>query len=242
MNVADILNDLDPAAPGISEVRIWLDLPDGYLPLPLRDTDNALAEAEVVLRGLCPPEQLDLLHATLGTFSTLLDELGARNAVYCGLGWHQSPADGVVVSSSLVVSIQYTGGERNPRLVLGDQVAIAARDGEAGRADLVDLANGPALFTEAVRSLPRPALPGRQSPPAQPGDAEVYQLRAMVPSERGEWLVVLEFSTPRVEYGALYREMMVLLANSVSFTPPAGSEDGSALTQHIHGLLEGGTA
>jgi hypothetical protein len=237
MGVTDTLNSLE-SAPDASEFRIWLDLPDSYLPLPLRDIDNVLAEAETTLRELCPPDKQDLLYATLGTFSTLLDELAARNAVYCGLGWHQSPTDGEIVSSTLIVSIQHMGEERNPRLVLGDLVTAAANAGDQAQADLVDLANGPALFVESVRSLPRPTLPGQTG---EPGVADVYQLQATVPSPRGEWIVVLEFSTPQVEYGVLYREMMILLANSVSVAPPPGAGQGGTMAGHIHDLLGGGT-
>lgn len=237
MGVAETLNSLE-SAPEASEFRIWLDLPDSYLPLPLRDIDNVLDAAEAVLRELCPPERQDLLYGTLATFSTLLDELAARNAVYCGLGWHESPTDGTIVSSTLVVSIQHMGEERNPRLVLGDLVAAAAEAGDRAQADLVELPNGPALFFESVRALPRPTLPGQQG---APGTADVYQLQATVPSPKGEWIVVLEFSTPQVEYGTLYREMMILLANSVSLTAPPGTGRSGTMAGNIRNLLGGGT-
>ena len=235
MTASEILHGLAPQDEA-SEFRIWLDLPDGYLPLPVGDSLNALTEAEKTLRELCPPERQDLLYATLGTLATLLDELEQRNAVYCGLGWHSSPTDGVVVSSTLVVSLQYMKQERSPRLVLGDLVTAAAKGGDQAQADLVDLASGPALFFESVRSLRRPGVPGQDG---DPGYADVYQLEAVVPNEKGDWIAVLEFSTPQVEYGVLYREMMVLLANSVSFTPPSGSQERGEPGQQIHDLLGG---
>jgi hypothetical protein len=87
-----------------------------------------------------------------------------------------------------------------------------------------------------VRSLPKPALPGQQG---DPGRADVYQLVAIVPSEKGDLLASLEFSTPHLESGTLFREMMVLLANSVSFTPPPTSEDANASARQINHLLGG---
>ena len=89
-----------------------------------------------------------------------------------------------------------------------------------------------------MRTLPRPTLPGRAG---QSGEADVYQVQATVPSPRGEWIVALEFSTPQVEYGVLYREMMILLANSVSFTAPPGSTQDGTMAGNIHDLLGGGT-
>jgi hypothetical protein len=238
MGVADILNNLEPRAGEDADRRIWLALPAGYIPLPVQDGPAKLVEVEPVLRELCPPEKQSLLTATMVTLATLLAELQVRNALYCGLGWHTAPTDAALVSSTLVVSVQNYGAERNPRLVLGDLVTAAANDGEHAQADLVDLPNGPALFVESIRSLPRPALPGQQG---DPGTADVFQLEAVVPSEKGDWLAALEFSTPQVEYGPLFREMMILLANSVSFVRPPEAEPENASTQRIHSLLEGGT-
>ena len=234
MGITDLLSSLAPAADEEGP-NVWVTLPPGYLPLPVENPVDRLNEAEPVLAELCPPDRRELLYATLTTFATLLTELERRNAVYCGLGWHTAD-DGALVSSTLVVSLQQTGEERNPRLLLGDLVKVAADADDQAQADLVDLPGGPALFLESVRSLPRPALPGQQG---DPGHADVYQLEVVVPSEKGELLAALEFSTPQVEYGTRYREMMVLLANSVSFTPPPGSEDENASSQQIHNLLGG---
>jgi hypothetical protein len=234
MGISDVLNSLEPKQDEEGP-NIWVTMPPGYLPLPVRNPVERLNEAEPVLAELCPPERQDLLYATLNTFALLLTELERRNTVYCGLGWHTAP-DGVMVSSTLVVSLQLTGEERNPRLLLGDLVKVAADADDQGQADLVDLPGGPALFFESVRSLPKPALPGQQG---DPGRADVYQLEVIVPNEKGDLLASLEFCTPQVEYGTRYREMMVLLANSVSFTPPPGSEDGNASSQQIHDLLGG---
>lgn len=234
MGVADLLNNLEPPQAD-GDVAIWLELPSGYLPLPVENSVERLDEIETVLAELCPPEREELLYATLNTLATLLTELDQRNAVYCGLGWHTAP-DESVVSSTLVVSLQPTGGERNPRLVLGDLLQAAANADDRAQADLVDLPGGPALFFESVRSLPKPTLPGQQG---DPGRADVYQLEAIVPSEKGDLLAALEFSTPYLASGALFREMMVLLANSVSFTPPPTSADASASARQIHDLLGG---
>jgi hypothetical protein len=237
MGVADLLSNLEPRQAG-DDVAIWLELPPGYLPLPVENSAERLAEAEAVLMDLCPPEQRDLLEATVNTFAMLLTELDERNAVYCGLGWHTAP-DESVVSSTLVISLQPIGEERNPRLVLGDLVQAAANADDQAQTDLVDLPAGPALFFESVRSLRKPTLPGQQG---DPGRADVYQLEAIVPSGKGDLLAALEFSTPYVEYGTMFREMMVLLANSVSFSPPPGSEDQNASAQQIHHLLGGPSA
>jgi hypothetical protein len=231
----DILSSIETGNDQDEELTVWLDLPHGYLPLPVRDGAERLGEAEPVLTELCPPERLPLLYATLETFAELLAGLEERGALYCGLGWHEAP-DGTLVSSTLVVTLQWMGEPRNPRLVLGDLVTAAAEAGEKAQADLVDLPGGPALFFERTRELGRPRLPGQQG---DPGRAEVYQLEAVVPQEKGEWIAALEFSTPQTGYGMLFREMMVLLASSVSFTAPPGSDGENASSRNIRDLLGG---
>jgi hypothetical protein len=233
--VTDILSATGATEPADDALNFWIEMPQGYFPLPLTDTDDVLATAEANLRELAPPEQQELLSAVIGTFSVLLDQLEQRNSVYCGLGWHAAE-DGTIVSSSLVLSLQELGEKRNPRLVLGDLVGIKAEAGEHGQADLVDLASGPALFFESIVTLQRPQMPGETGPA---GDAEVYQLEALVPSEDGTKLVAIEFSTPYVSHGPQFRTMMVLMANSVSFTAPQGSEDAGSTAQSINQILGG---
>lgn len=237
MHSADILSAIETRDDREQQITFWLDLPESYLPLPVRDGVAKLNEAEPLLSELCPPERQPLLYATLGTFATLLAELEERGAVYCGLGWHEAP-DNTLVSSTLVISLQHMGDARDPRLVLGDLVTAAANAGDKGQADLVDLSSGPALFFERTRSLPRPLLPGQQG---DPGRSDVYQLEAIVPQEKGEWIAAVEFSTSDVENGPLFREMMVLLADSASFTPPPGSESENVSSRNIRDLLGGGS-
>lgn len=236
MHSADILSAIE-TKDDEQEITVWLDLPKGYLSLPVGNGAANLAEAESVLSELCPPERLPLLYATLETFAILLAALEERGTVYCGLGWHEAPDD-AVVSSTLVVSLQYIGEPRDPRLVLGDLVTASANAGDKGQADLVDLPGGPVLFFERTRSLPRPLLPGQEG---DPGRADVYQLEAVVPQQKGEWIATAEFSTADVGNGLLFREMMVLLADSVSFNPPPGSESENTSSRNIRELLGGGS-
>ena len=233
---ADIL---EPAAapPPDEELNFWVELPPGYFPLPLTDVESTLATAEANLRELAPPDKQELLAAVVGTFTLLLEDLRDRNTAYCGLGWHTAELDGAIVPSSLVVSLQRFPERRNPRLVIRDLVELRAEANEHGQVDVVDLTPGPALFFESVLTLPRPQLPG-QPPNAEP-DAEVYQLQALVPSEDGAKLVAIDFSTPDIAHGPQFRAMMVLMANSVSFTPPPGSPEAGSAAQSISQILGG---
>ena len=225
---AEILRPSATAGGGEPEddgrLDFWIELPKGYFPLPVRNIDEALAAAEANLAELAPDDRRPLLSAVIGTFAVLLDELQERNTAYCGLGWH-SAEDGAIVPSNLVISIQALPERRNPRLVLKDMVEIRAEANEHGQVDLVDLEPGPALFFESVLTLPRPRVPGEGQPPEGAQNAEVYQLQALVPSADGTKLAAIDFSTPDIPHGPRFRAMIVLMANSVSFTAPPGSAD-----------------
>lgn len=260
MNAANSFADiLQPASAGDGdgsgdELNFWIELPKGYFPLPLDDIDSTLATAEANLRELAPEEQRPLLSAVVGTFTVLLEQLQERNTAYCGLGWHTAE-DGAIVPSSLVVSLQTFPERRNARLVLKDLVEIRAAAGEHGQVDLVELAPGPALFFESVLSLPQPRIPGREPADSTPDDAaaaasgqapqaDVYQLQALVPSADGTKLAAIDFSTPDIPHGPRFRAMMVLMANSVSFTAPpgsteAGSPGGGSTAASISQILGG---
>ncbi|HEY3873550.1 MAG TPA: hypothetical protein VGM10_34655 [Actinocrinis sp.] len=235
--IADILRE-SQAGQGDGQVQVWIAEPPGYLGLPVAGSQEKLEAAMPVLVDIMPPEQMETLGAVLGVLELTLGELEQRNCIYCGIGWHNAP-DGTEVSSSLVVSLLPTGDGRGrtPRMVLAGLVEAAAEANEKGQADEVELPGGPALFFERIRRLPRPQLPGVVG---DPGLAEVYQLEAVVPNEDGSWIATIEFSTPNVHHGVWFREMIVLMANSVSFKPPpALAEEGSG-ARNIHSILGGG--
>lgn len=205
------------------EPGIWLDIPEGYFPLPLRDLDVTVPAARQILTEVAEPEQRPLIELTVGTLGVLLQDLAARNAVYCGIGRHASAVDGGEVTSTLVVSVQDTGAEGDPRLLLGEMVERLAAEDWHGQADLLDVADRPVLFCERVQELPAPQLPGG---PELPDDATapVFLLEALVPSDDGTLLAAIEFATPYLDNGPEFRTMMAVLAGSLSFDPPP--EDG----------------
>ena len=198
---------------------IWAEIPTGYFPLPLEDIDTSMARAEEVLTELAPDEVRSAISPVVSTLTVLLQQLAARNTVYCGVGRHLSAVDGSVITSSLVLSHQTVGEKRNPRLVLKDLARKKADAGERGQADLVDVAGRPMFFFERTNMLPTPRLPG-QPPVPEDSESPVFQLEAMVPSEDGSELVSIDFSTPMESHGPEFRAMVVQLAASVSFEPP----------------------
>lgn len=213
---------------------LWADVPTGYFALPLNDVPGSMERAESVLTDVADEDQIPQIQAVTGVLSVFLSDLVATGALYCGVGRHISPDDNTVVTSSLVISYQEYEGERNPRLLLRDLLQAKADADERGQADLVDVLERPMLFFERVRQLPTPQFPGR---PPVPEDATtaVHQLEAFVPSADGSKLAKIDFSTPFVAHGPEFRTMVVELAASVSFEPPAAAADSSSRISQLLG-------
>jgi hypothetical protein len=216
------------------ETPLWIAIPPGYFPLPLGDVAPSLERAQAVLTEIADDEQKPQIEAVIGVLSVFLVDLTVSGALYCGVGRHVSPDDNAVITSSLVVSYQEYEGTRNPRLLLSDLLWAKDDAGEHGQADLVDVLNRPMLFFERVRQFPTPELPG-QPPVPEGATTPVHQLEAFVPSEDGSKLTKIDFSTPFTAYGADFRTMVVQLAASVSFEPPAVSAESSSRISRLLG-------
>jgi len=233
----DAITDLSqpPDADTDDRTAIWVEIPDGYAALPLDDIPATMARAQVVIDAVVPDRQRPAVAPVIGALTYFLEDLALRNTLYCGVGHHQSAVDATTLTSTLVVSLQEFPQECDRSLVLKDLVGAKAGAVEKGQASVVELPHGPVLFLESTRKLPTPQIPGQPDVGVQ-ATTPVYQLEALVLSSDGSKLVTIEFSTPFAEYGPEFRTMMVLMAGSVSFEPPAGSPDN--ITAKLEALNE----
>lgn len=220
---------------------IWVQIPDGYIPLPLTDIQEHMSEALEIVEERAPEDTRRAVAPLVGDLGYLLQELAARHGLYCGVGHHVSADDGSEITSSLVVALQEFPEETNPRVLLKDLVMTKSEAGERGQADLVDIQGRPMLFFERNRRLPTPQIPGQPEVP-EGATSEIYQLEALIPSADGSGLVSIEFSTPFVTHGPEFRVMVVIMAATVSFDPPPASESnegGDAQYMSITDALKG---
>ncbi|MFE9582273.1 hypothetical protein ACFYO1_38255 [Nocardia sp. NPDC006044] len=196
------------SAPAVSAT-----IPPGYFEMPLRDTHRILERATSLVRATVPDALKADVPSVIGTAGFFLEVLAAKNAVYCGMGKH-SAENGEPVVSWLTVSVVGFGDERNPRLVVGEITRDKVASGGSGSVEIVDVAGRPMVFTEDRRTYTAARL---SSVRATEGSASVFQIEAVVPSDNGASLAVIEFSTAALEHGPEYRAMVLGLAASIKF-------------------------
>ncbi|MFD0330335.1 hypothetical protein ACFQZC_24485 [Streptacidiphilus monticola] len=126
-----------------------------------------------------------------------------------------------MLTSTLVLSAHRTGGQGDPRKLLGEFVERMAGDDWEGEVDIADVNGRWILFREAVLDLPAPQLPGA---PEQPEDATapVALIEALVPNDDGSVLAAIELATPSSPTPA----------SSAPWSPPSRSTSPSRSPPH----------
>ncbi|WP_329405818.1 hypothetical protein OG563_29300 [Nocardia vinacea] len=203
-----------PTTDTSANVSITVEIPSGYMALPLDTIDDSIAQAESLFASLGPGTVSSSAPAVLRTLRVLLTRLAQLNTMYCGLGRHVS-ADGQEISSTLTITATEYGDQRNPRLTLGD-VLTARRDaGERfNNAEFVEVAGQLMLLLDRVRTVPTPDLPVYDTSEAE---QSIYQIEAVVSAPDGSAIAVIELSTPFVEYGEEYLLPVAAMAASIEF-------------------------
>ncbi|MGY0501448.1 hypothetical protein ACWZHB_23415 [Nocardia sp. FBN12] len=195
----------------MTDQPISVAIPDGYNAIPLHDVVTHSDVTHAIGAG-ARTDRVSFLSA----ITTLVESLVVNGTRYCGIGAHLLPDGNPLYSCLTVTVVDTVGGPRNPRLVLSDLVRSRSADGTLGLSALVETDTHPVLFTEKVGSALPNQSPGSQAP-------AVYQLQAVVPSQDGNSLVAIEFSTPDSERGTACRKMISDMARSVKFGPQVTS-------------------
>ncbi|MFR9751108.1 hypothetical protein ACL02S_08735 [Nocardia sp. 004] len=205
-------------------VTLAIDIPRGYVALPLEGVDDSIQRAAVFLAEVASDDIQEASSDVLQKMGFLLTQLAARNVVYCGLGRHFSE-DREPVTSALVIHLNTLGDQRNPRLVLGEALTAKRNAGEVfSNVELVDIAGRPSLILDRVRVLPIPEISGRE--PDTP-ESSIYQIEAIVSAPDGSAIAAIDFSTPFIEHGEEYLPMVVGMIGSIEFVSEFRPETSS---------------
>ncbi|MFI6045189.1 hypothetical protein ACIA8C_26400 [Nocardia sp. NPDC051321] len=200
----------------LTPLSLAVDIPNGYVGLPLDDIDRSIARTEAAFSHIGPGAVSSAAPAVLQALKVLLTRISQVNAVYCGLGRHAS-ANGTLISSNLIVSLHEYSERKNPRLTLADILQARSNGTETFKnIELIEISGRQILMFDRMRTLPAPDLPDHSSAVL---DEKVYQLEAIVPSSDGATIAAIEFSTSFVEYGEEFVPMIAAMAASVDFAP-----------------------
>ncbi|QIS22421.1 hypothetical protein [Nocardia terpenica] len=195
----------------VHNVELRINIPVGYISLPLSGIDSSIAVAAAVLEEVGPSDVAQAAGQILPALGAFLDELTRDGVRYCGLGRHSF--DDALVTSVLTVLVYDTGGDtENPRLVVKNLAEAKMEAREQGDLQVIELDNRPMMFFEQVRGLPVPDFPGN---PIGGTTTPVYRLEAVVPSGDGSTVASIELSTIFIAHGPQFRPMIIDMARSV---------------------------
>lgn len=195
-------------------------LPPGYHELPLDGIDRLIGSPVVDALSAASGVALETVPRVLGTLDFFLKTLAIKNVVYCGIGQHAS-LNGEPVTSWLTVSILEYGESRNPRLVVHELSADKLSSNFSGDLAPVDITGRPILLSESVQLYPAPELTEAEY---SSDGVEVFQMEAIIPSDDGTNIAVIELSTISVENGPQFRQMLLSMATTLDFVNKASTK------------------
>jgi hypothetical protein len=192
----------------------WYGLPVGYVSLDLHPPAERLMEIVSQLRGL-PQQERNEADRALRLYTGIVSLLNTNRVQECALGVHPDDSGGFT-TSVFTVSTMLTSGNSAKLVVAG--LAASAADGRDEGMRPLELPCGVGFLSEkrspAPRSSRRPE--SRDVPPSH-----IWQGTVAVAAPGTSELIVLQMVTPDLDYADAYRDILVGIARTLSFTDPA---------------------
>lgn len=199
----------------------WYGLPVGYISLALNPPAEQLMEVINQLRGL-PEQQREEVDRALRLYAGIVNQLNTNRVQECALGMHPNDAGGFTTSVFTVSTLPTSG---NAKLVVAGLAVNAADSRDEGTRPL-ELPCGLGYLSEkrlaAPRSSRRPEL--NDTLPSH-----IWQgIVAVAPPSAPE-LIVLQLVTPDLDSADDYRNILLGIARTLTFTDPerAAADDKS---------------
>lgn len=197
---------------------MWYVMPHGYLAVDLDPSVEKVDALFDMVRRL-PAELQPQADQMLRFYGGLLWALDAQQAEVCMLGMHPTE-DGELGTSVITISRVFTNGSR-PELVVAGMVSTAPERPEDGIVPL-ELPCGTAFLAEQRR---RTVAPGRSRNEGEgPLEGDVWQGTVVAPGPDASSVMVLQLVTAAVHQSGDYRNILLGIAHTLSYTDPSGSE------------------
>ncbi|MFJ8633238.1 hypothetical protein [Streptomyces sp. NPDC093568] len=199
----------------------WYLIPHGYIPL---DLDPPVEQIEALIARVrsLPGDRRDQAERVLRFYAGIVTSMNAEGVSACLFGMHPDE-EGAPVFSTLTFSTVTTPG--NAKLAVAGLAAATHGTADSGVIPL-ELPCGLGYLSEEKREM---AAPGQQSAAGRADlpMAEVWQGTVGI-AGRGSEVVVIQMATPAVESGDTYRDILLGIAHTFSFTDPNEPDEDSS--------------
>ncbi|TXS42001.1 hypothetical protein EAO75_34125 [Streptomyces sp. uw30] len=200
------------ASPATRKPSFWYGLPVGYVSLDLNPSAEQLMKVINVLRGL-PEQERDEADRALRLYAGIVSQLNANRVQECALGVHPNDAGGFTTSVFTVSTLPTSG---SAKLVVAGLAGSAADGRDEGMRPL-ELPCGLGFLSEkrptAPRSSRRPEL--NDTLPSH-----IWQGIVAVAAPSTPELIVLQMVTPDLDAADDYRNILLGIARTLTFTDP----------------------
>jgi hypothetical protein len=193
-------------------------VPHGYLPI---DLDPSTEQVDALFEGVrsLPAELRRSAERMLRFYGGFLWALDAQRAEVCMLGLHPLE-DGEPALSVITISTVPTSGSR-PELVIANMAGTVSERPEDGIVPL-ELPCGTAFFDERTRRTAAPGVPRDGS--GTPIENIVWQGTVVAPGPDRASVVALQLVTPAVGQSEDYRNILLGVAHTLTYTDPSSTE------------------
>ncbi|MFE6625066.1 hypothetical protein [Streptomyces sp. NPDC057740] len=205
------------------ESAFWYLIPHGYLQL---DLNPPVEQIEALVRQLLglPDEMRDRAEEVLRFYAGVVTSLNANRVQACLVGSHPDGAGGIAFSVLTVSTVPTSGS--NAKLVIANLAGTAATSPDQGMRPL-ELPCGPGFLVEKKLSV---TVPGR---PPEGHDAfsqgRVWQGTVAVTGAGTPDIIMIQMVTASVELADDYRDILLGVAHTVTFTDPSLPDAGSSV-------------
>jgi hypothetical protein len=199
----------------MSKPAFWYGVPHGYHPLNI---DPSLARLEAMLeqvRGL-PAKIRNDAERVMRFYASFVSALKRQNVHACLMGMHPGE-EGNFPLSVLTVSTTPTGGA-DAKLAVASLAAKGLAEATPNGIVPLELPCGTGFLVEQkVRAV----APGRASAVSDgPVEDDVWRGTVGMPEADRSSAILLQMVTPAVERAADYRDILIGVAHTVTFTDP----------------------
>ncbi|MFJ9589854.1 hypothetical protein [Streptomyces acidicola] len=197
----------------------WYGLPVGYVSLDLHPPAERLMGIVNQLRGL-PEQELAEADRALRLYTGIVSLLNTNRVQECALGVHPDDHGGFT-TSVFTVSTMLTAGNSSKLVVAG--LAGSAADGGAEGMRPLDLPCGVGFLAEKRSPAPRSS---RRPEVSDAAPSHVWQGTVAVAAPSTPELIVLQVVTPHLDSADAYRDILLGIARTLTFTDPARAAAG----------------